>query len=118
MNLCTLTKTSGFQNAVIASQIIIFLNCITVVMQQIHAFVWERERGGVMNRIIFKEYFYLDEYTKIKSKSFKFKNFNLQNVLIPPQAGTVLWTPLQIEKNYQNNTYTNTRHTVNRTNSI
>ena len=84
MNLCTLTKTSGFQNVVIASQIIIFLNCITVVMQQIHAFAWERERGGVMNRIIFKEYFYLDEYAKIKSKSFKFKNFNLQNVLFPP----------------------------------
>ena len=85
MNLCTLTKTSGFQNAVIASQIIIFLNCITVVMQQIHAFVKERERGrGVMNRIFKKKYFYLDEYSKIKSKSFKFKNFNLQNVLFPP----------------------------------
>ena len=82
MNLCTLTKTSGFQNAVIASQIIIFLNCITVVMQQIPAFVRERGRGDEQD--FFKEYFYLDKYAKIKSKSFKFKNFNLQNVLFPP----------------------------------
>ena len=77
----------------------------------------ERKGGGVMNRIIFKEYFYLDEYAKIKSKSFKFKNFNLQNVLFPPSRPALCYV-LQIEKNYQNNTYTNTRHTVNRTNSI
>ena len=71
-DLITLLKTSSLQNAVTASQIIIFLNCITVVMQQIHAFV--REGGGIMNMIyFFKEYFYLDEYEKRNFESFIFK---------------------------------------------